>query len=64
MAIKCIVIMQNQKSKRGGKREGAGRPRGTRNNVVSVRLSDEALAKLNQYQNKSRYIDNLIRGAE
>lgn len=49
---------------RGGKREGAGRPRGTRNNVVSVRLSDEALEKLNQYQNKSRYIDNLIRGAE
>lgn len=54
--------MNEKKSKRGGKRLGAGRPRTGRKNVVAVRLSDEAVAKLERFENRSRYIENLIMG--
>lgn len=56
--------MIEKKSNRGGKREGAGRPRGTRNKVVTVRVSPEAYSKLERFGNKSRYINNLILGDE
>lgn len=56
--------MNEKKSKRGGKRPGAGRPRTGRKNVVAVRLSDEAIAKLERFENRSRYIENLIMGDE
>ena len=54
--------MNEKKSKRGGKRPGAGRPRTGRRNVVAVRLSDEALQKLERFENRSRYIENVIMG--
>ena len=50
---------------RGGKREGAGRPaahKRVRENAVTIYLSDESKEKLKVIKNKSRYIDNLIRG--
>ena len=56
--------MNEKKTKRGGKRPGAGRPRTGRRNVVAVRLSDEALRKLERFENRSRYIENLIMGDE
>lgn len=56
--------MNEKKSNRGGKRPGAGRPRTGRINVVAVRLSDEAVAKLERFENRSRYIENLIMGDE
>lgn len=56
--------MNEKKSNRGGMRPGAGRPRTGRRNVVAVRLSDEALQKLERFENRSRYIENLIMGDE
>jgi len=39
-----------------------GRPRTGRENAVTIRLSDEALAVLNEQPNKTAFIDALIRG--
>ena len=39
-----------------------GRPRTDRNTAVTIRLSDEALAVLNEQPNKTAFIDKLIRG--
>jgi uncharacterized Zn-finger protein len=39
-----------------------GRPRTDRNTAVTIRLSDEALAVLNDQPNKTAFIDALIRG--
>jgi hypothetical protein len=47
---------------RGGRREGAGRPAGDRNRMVSLRLSDEAVTKLDRVtNNRSEYIDRMIK---
>ena len=46
----------------GGRRSGAGRPANDRNIMVGVRLSQEAVDKLNRRtSNKSEYIENLIK---
>lgn len=46
---------------KGGYRTGSGRPRGTREKAVTIKLSQEAVDKLNSLtSNKSEYIDNLI----
>jgi uncharacterized Zn-finger protein len=39
-----------------------GRPRTDRNTAVTIRLSDEALAVLQEQPNKTAFIDALIRG--
>lgn len=53
--------MENQ-SNRGGRRSGAGRPANDRNVMVSVRLSQEAVDKLNRLtNNKAEYLDRLIK---
>jgi hypothetical protein len=53
--------MEEQK-KHGGRRNGAGRPTNDRNIMVGVRLSQEAVDKLNRLtSNKSEYIENLIK---
>lgn len=45
----------------GGYREGSGRPTNNRNIMLSVRISQEAMDKLNSLtSNKAEYIDNLI----
>lgn len=47
---------------RGGRREGAGRPSGDRNRMVCLRLSDEAVTKLDRLtDNRSEYIDRMIK---
>lgn len=52
--------MKNEK--RGGRREGAGRPAGDRNRMVCLRLSDEAVTKLDRLtDNRSEYIDRMIK---
>jgi uncharacterized Zn-finger protein len=43
-------------------RNKGGRPRTDRNTAVTIRLSDEALAVLNEQPNKTAFIDALIRG--
>lgn len=49
-------------NKRGGRRPGSGRPANDRNIMVSVRLSQEAVDKLNRLtNNKAEYLDKLIK---
>lgn len=51
-----------QEKRHGGRRSGAGRPANDRNIVVSVRLSQEAVDKLNRMtNNKSWFIDKIIK---
>jgi len=50
------------KKPRGGKRAGAGRPRGERTVAVTFRASEEASRILEKVRNKSEFIDNLIKG--
>lgn len=51
-----------EKKQHGGRRAGAGRPANDRNIMVGVRLSQEAVDKLNRLtSNKSEYIENLIK---
>lgn len=51
-----------EKKQHGGVRSGAGRPANDRNIMVGVRLSKEAVDKLNRLtNNKSEYIENLIK---
>jgi hypothetical protein len=53
--------MSNEKN-HGGRRAGSGRPANDRNIMVGVRLSQEAVDKLNRLtSNKSEYIENLIK---
>ena len=53
--------MSNDKN-HGGRRPGSGRPANDRNIMVGVRLSREAVDKLNRLtSNKSEYIENLIK---
>lgn len=53
--------MSNDKN-HGGRRSGSGRPANDRNIMVGVRLSQEAVDKLNRLTpNKSEYIDKLIK---
>lgn len=55
-------MMENKESNRGGHRPGSGRPANDRNIMVSVRLSQEAVDKLNRLtKNKAEYIDRLIK---
>ena len=51
-----------QPKRHGGQRAGAGRPANNRNIMLGVRLSQEAVDKLNRLtNNKSEYIENLIK---
>ena len=53
--------MSNEKN-HGGRRAGSGRPANDRNIMGGVRLSQEAVDKLNRLtNNKSEYIENLIK---
>lgn len=49
------------KPQRGGYRAGGGRPRNDRSIALSVRITQEAMDKLNALtKNKSEFIDHLI----
>lgn len=53
--------MSNNQSSRGGFREGAGRKANDRNVQLLVRITQQAMDKLNTLtSNKSEYIDHLI----
>lgn len=53
--------MMNNKPTRGGRREGAGRPTTGRTVPVNFRISEDAAAILATSENKSAYIDQLIK---
>ena len=51
-----------QKKQHGGPRPGSGRPSTDRSCVLSIRISQEAMDRLNALtKNKSEFIDNLIK---
>ena len=56
------MTMKNNERNHGGRRAGSGRPANDRNIMVGVRLSQEAVDKLNRLtSNKAEYIENLIK---
>ena len=52
--------MENQKQ-HGGRRSNAGRPANDRSFMVGVRITKEAYDKLQTVNNKSEFIDKLIK---
>lgn len=46
---------------RGGKRNGAGRPRGDRQHKICIKIQKDTKYMLNTIPNKSAYIDFLVR---
>ena len=56
------MISSHMEKKRGGYRPNAGRPATDRKIPLSVRISQEAMEKLETLtDNKSQYIDELIK---
>ncbi len=56
--------MEEKKSKRGGKREGAGRKKGVDTNIVSIKLETELcdiLAEDETVTNRSKFINYAVR---
>lgn len=54
-------MADQHRNPRGGVRECAGRPKGTRTKLIAIKLSQQAIDKLNKLtDNRSEYIDNLI----
>lgn len=54
--------MEGKKSNRGGRREGAGRPKSDRK-IVAFRADVDVLRKLEEVKNKTEYINKCIRNA-
>lgn len=53
---------EKEKSKRGGKREGAGRPSGGKNTAtITIRIPEDVEEILSKQENKSAYIIDAIR---
>lgn len=50
-----------EQKQHGGQRPGAGRPQTDRKVALSVRISPEAADKLSTIQNKSEFIDEMIK---
>ena len=46
---------------RGGKRSGAGRPKGTRTKTITIKIQPDTQYMIEGIKNKSAYIDWLIR---
>ena len=59
--------MEEQSKQRGGKRAGAGRPAGTKQTPISLKLDNDLLsafkANENVIKNRSQYINKAIRQA-
>ena len=54
--------MEEKQKTRGGRRAGAGRPANDRSISLTVRITQEAMDKLNRMtSNKSEFIDRLIK---
>lgn len=51
----------SEQSRRGGARLGAGRPKGDRNVILNVRISEHADYIVGKADNKSELIDELIK---
>ncbi len=59
--------MEEEKKQRGGKRKGAGRPSGTNQTPISLKLDNDLLnafrVHLDIIPNRSKYINDAIRNA-
>lgn len=65
---RCLYVngqlVAEYKDARGGAQPGAGRPKTERNTALTVRISQDAMNKLNSItKNKSEFIDALIKNA-
>ena len=56
--------MEETKKKRGGKREGSGRPAGLNTTAMSLKLDNDLYVVLKSHAlNKNRYINDAVRTA-
>ena len=55
--------MEEIQKKRGGKREGAGRPKGVDTTLISVKLETSLLEALPLGINRSKYVNEAVRAA-
>lgn len=56
------LFMENQKNGHGGRREGAGRPRGENNaRSIALRIPKDVAEILDRQENRSAYIIEAIR---
>lgn len=53
--------MEEIKKKRGGKREGAGRPKGVDTTLISVKLETDLLKRIPPYINRSKFVNEAVR---
>lgn len=53
--------MAGVKGKSGGKREGAGKPKGLNQKAISVRIDLDLVSYLESKGNKNRFINNCVR---
>ena len=58
---KFKIKMEEIKKKRGGKRDGAGRPKGEETTMISVRLEKELLKRIPSQTNRSKYVNDAVR---
>ena len=52
--------MEEIKRQRGGRREGAGRPKGVDTTLVSVKLETRLVAALPKGTNRSKYLNEAL----
>lgn len=52
--------MEEHQSKRGGRRDGSGRPKGDRNNTILVKINDAAMERWRQGVNRTSQIEAFI----
>lgn len=53
--------MTGVKEKCGGKREGAGKPKGINQKAISVRIDNDLVPFIESQPNKNRFINDCIR---
>lgn len=52
--------MDTKQSKRGGRRDGSGRPKGNRTNSILVKINDDAMERWRQGVNRTSQIEAFI----
>lgn len=52
--------MDTKQSKRGGRRDGSGRPKGDRTNTILVKINDDAIERWRQGVNRTSQIEAFI----
>ena len=61
MFLNIETSMTGVKGKSGGRREGAGRPRGVKQKPISLKLDLGLLERLNTVKNRNGFINDAVR---